>query len=200
MKDYTKIIIYIAILIILIMFAKNQYGTLSEEQLINQTQKEISNVLEESETETQIASDFTVFDVDGNQVKLSDYFGEPIVINFWATWCGPCKSELPAFENLSKKYEGQVEFLMVNLTDGYSETIDGVKAFIKENEYTFPVYFDSDGIASSVYNISSIPETVFINESGEIVKTQIGAMSESVLESYIQNLLVKEDSSNNISE
>lgn len=189
MKEYTKIIIYVVILIAIIVFAKNQYGSLSEEQLINQIQTETTDEIQK-ENQSEIAPDFTVLNSEGNQVKLSDYFGTPIVINFWATWCGPCKSELPAFENLSKKYDGQVQFLMVNLTDGYTETKGDVEEFIKTNNYTFPVCFDTQGIAANNYNVSSIPETVFIDSDGNIVKTQIGAMTETILENYIQSLLL----------
>lgn len=121
-------------------------------------------------------------------MKLSNLYGKPIVVNFWASWCGPCKMELPAFNNMYKKYGDKIELLMINLTDGYSETVDGVKKFVTKNNYDFPVYFDTEYSASNAYNIYSIPETVFINKSGNMVSSYIGAMSEELLEQYIQNL------------
>ena len=87
------------------------------------------------------AVDFTVTDREGNTVKLSEFFGKPIIINFWATWCGPCKSELPVFDEAYRKYGEGVTFLMVNLTDGYRDTVEAVKAFIEDNDYTFPRIF-----------------------------------------------------------
>ena len=200
MKDYIKILIYVALLVILILVAKKSYDSLTIEQLPIEVEVEASSVNSPEDEKIEIknqeelekALDFVVIDSDGNKVSLFNYIGKPIVVNFWATWCGPCRSELPAFENLSKKYDGQVEFLMVNLTDGFSETIDNAQRFINENQYTFPVYFDTESSAAYVYDVSSIPETVFINEEGYIVNSHIGAMSEKVLETYIKQLIKDE--------
>ena len=90
-----------------------------------------------------LAPDFTVYDADGNEVKLSDFFGRPIVVNFWATWCSPCKREMPSFERMYEKYGEDVVFLMVNLTDGYQDTVKKASDFVEKNGYTFPVYFDT---------------------------------------------------------
>jgi len=134
------------------------------------------------------AVDFTVFDADGNPVNLFDFAGKPVVLNFWATWCGPCKSELPAFDKLSKEYEGKVEFMMINVTDGYQETVEGVKAFMEENEYTFPVYFDTTLQAASIYGAQSIPLTVLISSDGYLEAYQIGAVSEEALRNALESL------------
>lgn len=131
--------------------------------------------------------DFTVTDVNGKEVKLSDFIGKPIVINFWASWCGPCRSELPAFDKAAKENKGQVHFLMVNLLSGETET--KVKEFARKENYSFPLYFDNTGTAASAYNVSSIPVTVFIDAQGKVRKSQVGAMSEIVLKSYVAELL-----------
>ena len=140
-------------------------------------------------TPTVQSPDFTVYDTDGNAVMLSSFFGKPIVINFWATWCGPCKSELPAFDSASARYEGEVVFLMVNLTDGHRDTVDKVKTFVENNSYTFPVYFDTTMEAATDYGVYSIPETVFINADGSLMDIRIGALSESALDGYIAKLI-----------
>lgn len=137
------------------------------------------------------APDFTVTDMDGNNVKLSDYFGKPIVINFWATWCGPCKSELPAFDKLHSENKGEIVFLMVNLTDGYRDTTKSVKKFVSDNGYDFPVYFDTEYSAANAYRVSSIPMTVFIDKSGAVADSHIRMMSETALDGYISDLLSK---------
>ena len=135
------------------------------------------------------APDFTGLDKDGNPVRLSEKFGKPIVINFWATWCPPCKQELPDFDKLCKEYGDRVVFMMVNLTDGYRDTVDGTKRFVSGKGYTFPVYFDTKDNAASAYNVSSIPQTTFIDAKGNIYTTRIGAMNEATLRIYLNALL-----------
>ena len=131
------------------------------------------------------ALDFTVQDWEGNMVKLSDFFGKPIVLNFWASWCPPCKAELPDFDDACKKYDGEVVFLMVNMTDNQMETVEVAKDFIKTYGYDFPVYFDVDYQAAMVYGVRSIPQTYFINAEGEAVATATGMISASQLEQGI---------------
>ena len=131
------------------------------------------------------ALDFTVQDWEGNMVKLSDFFGKPIVLNFWASWCPPCKAELPDFDDACKKYDGEVVFLMVNMTDNQMETVEVAKDFIKTYGYDFPVYFDVDYEAAMVYGVRSIPQTYFINAEGETVATATGMISAAQLEQGI---------------
>ena len=140
------------------------------------------------EEEQTAAPDFTVIDMEGNEVSLSDFKGKPAVINFWATWCKPCTSELAAFNTLYGEYKDNVSFLMVNLTDGVSETVDGVKAFVLENGYSFPVFFDTEQNAVYAYSIYSIPRTVFVDAQGNIKNAYMGAMSEELIEKYIEDL------------
>lgn len=141
-----------------------------------------------SATNSKKAADFTVTDMDDNQVSLSDSFGKPIIVNFWATWCGPCRAELPAFDNAYKKYGDEIVFMMVNLTDGYRDVEGDVKDFVAENAYSFPVYFDTENSASAAYGISSIPLTVFIDKNGSVYDSHISSMSEETLEKYINAL------------
>ena len=136
----------------------------------------------------ELAPDFTVLDKDGRQVTLSDHFGKPLVINFWASWCGPCCRELPVFDAAAKAHAGEIEFMMINLTDGYSETVEGVNQFIADNGYTFPVYFDTEDSAATAYGINPIPMTVFIRADGTVLDSHIGAMDEATLQSYLDQL------------
>lgn len=147
-------------------------------------QDDASEPTEESSTESasQTTADFTVFDAEGNPVKLSDYFGKPIVLNFWASWCPPCKSEMPHFE-AAYIANPDVQFLMVNMTSG--DDMDSAKAFIEENGYTFPVFFDTTGEAGYVYQASSLPMTLFIDENGVLVTYGVGALSAEILDKGI---------------
>ncbi len=135
------------------------------------------------------APDFTVLDPSGGSVRLSGKFGKPIVINFWATWCSPCRQELPDFNRLYSEYGGRITFMMVNLTDGRRDTVEGTKSFVAQNGYTFPVYFDTSSAAANAYGVSSIPQTTFIDRSGNVYTTRIGAMNEATLRGYLDALL-----------
>ena len=133
------------------------------------------------EGETNTAPDFTVYDEEGNAYLLSDILGEPIVLNFWASWCPPCKAEMPHFNEMYGEVSDGVRFLMVDLVDGQRETVAKGRAFIEEMGYTFPVYYDTRGEAASAYGISSIPTTVFIGADGNIADTYTGMMDKKAL-------------------
>lgn len=138
-----------------------------------------------SEEERIEAPDFTILDGDGGEVRLSDYIGKPIVLNFWASWCSPCKEELSDFEKLYKEKGGDVQFLMVNLTDGQRETLDSAKDFVADKGYTFPVLYDTEQDAAYTYGISSIPLTLFIDVEGYVVAGHTGQMDEDMIKSGI---------------
>ena len=130
------------------------------------------------------APDFTVLNQNGEEVKLSDYFGKPIVLNFWATWCYYCKLEMPDFNEAYKLYP-DVQFLMVNATDGVEETLEGAKKYIAENGFEFDVFYDTKLDAVSTYHISSFPQTFFINANGELVARGAGMLDLETLEKGI---------------
>lgn len=132
------------------------------------------------------ASDFLIYDIEGNEVTLDDFEGKPVVLNFWASWCGPCRSEMEGFESQYRELGDNVEFVMVNLTDGGRETVDSAMDFINGEGYSFPVYFDKDMTAAESYEAYSIPVTYFIDADGNIVYNSIGAMSEYALSEGIK--------------
>ena len=121
------------------------------------------------------APDFTTKDLAGNTVRLSDYRGQPVVLNAWATWCGPCRLEMPDLEKFYQEYREQgVVVLAVNM----GESKDTVATFIKDNKYTFPVLLDETTAAvGRPYRISGIPATFFIDRQGKIASIQVGAMN-----------------------
>lgn len=130
----------------------------------------------ESKDESDYPSpDFTVTDRDGNEVRLSDFKGTPVVLNFWATWCYYCVEEMPDFDKASALYP-DVQFLMVNATDGVNETVEKATEFVDEMGFGFDIYFDTKKEAVYSYAVSSFPQTYFINAEGEIVAKGSGML------------------------
>ena len=152
---------------------------------------ETSDVGDTAQSDVFPAMDFTVYDIDRNPVKLSDFFGKPILINFWATWCPPCKSELPDFDRVYADYGEDVVFMMVNMTDGSRDTVESASAFTADNGYSFPVYYDCDLDAAYTYGASSIPMTVLIGADGNIVGGQVGVLTEEQLRIILDTELAK---------
>ena len=137
------------------------------------------------------APDFTAYDAAGNPVKLSDFRGKPVVLNFWASWCSPCKAEMPDFQ---KEYEAQgeaVQFLIINLTDGKQETVATASAYVAQQGYTFPVYYDTASSAAIAYGIRSIPTTIFSDSDGNVVAKATGAIDRATLQKGIDLILPK---------
>ena len=139
----------------------------------------------EDKSEYTKAFDFSVYDENGNAYKLSEFEGKPVVLNFWASWCGPCKSEMPEFETAYQTYGDNIHFLMVNLTDGYQESVESAKGFIEKNGYTFPVYYDTSYDAAKTYSVYAVPVTYFIDEEGCIIAWGNGALSAEKLKEGI---------------
>lgn len=181
MNKKMKLVIIIGLVILLFGVAYFAYEQLKS-QYNNEsiTDKNIS----------QLAPDFTLKNLDGEEVSLSDYVGKPAVLNFWASWCPPCKEEMPNFNELSNQYgkTGDVIFLMVNITDGGRETIETATAFLSDNKYDMNVLFDTEGKASTLYNISSIPATFFIDSQGYINNSSVGSLTMNQLEMEVKKL------------
>ena len=135
-----------------------------------------------------IAPDFAVVNAEGKEVTLHEYLGKPIVLNFWASWCSPCKSEMPDFEAAYRKYGGEIEFLIVNMTDGSRETVSTAQAYIASQGYTFPVYFDTEMEAAIAYGVNSLPTSYFIDANGCVVAYAIGRLGEETLEQGIDRI------------
>lgn len=192
MKNIVKWIIIAVLLVGLLAGATALYNKYSEEfDMNNQVQQGETPSDVEQKTETQdnknSAPDFTVVDYDGNKVKLSDYKGKPVVLNFWATWCYYCKVEMPDFNEAYKNYP-DVQFLMVNATGTNGETVESAKAYVEQEKYEFPVLFDTMYEANQAYRLSSFPMTVFIDAEGNIVSSRVGMLTKEALENEIKKI------------
>ncbi len=138
-----------------------------------------------SETLTP-AADFTFYDAEGSGITFASKFGKPIVLNFWATWCGPCQEELPAFNKAYSQFGEKVEFIMINLDDPGTES--EVQTFLSEQGYDFPVFYDTDYSGTRAYKVQGIPVSYFITSDGKIAAEHIGSVSETALWDYIDRI------------
>lgn len=186
-----KMIALLAVVLLVSIFALSCSIAPTEQPEISQTQpQEIIEATEAAPAKVP-APDFTVYDVDGNEVKLSDYFGKPIVLNFWASWCGPCKMEMPDFDEKYREMGEDVQFLMINMTDGMSETVEGASSFIAEQGYAFPVFYDTGSHAAYAYGVQALPTTYFIDTEGYAVAQATGAISGDTLQRGIDLIYTK---------
>lgn len=135
--------------------------------------------------------DFTLTDQYGVTHTLSDYKGKTVVLNFWATWCPPCRAEMPDIQNIYESYESTEDDSVVILGiaapgQGQDQNEEGITSFLTKNGYTYPVLMDTDGAVFGSYGIYSYPTTFFINTDGKVFGYINGQMSQSILENAIQ--------------
>ncbi len=130
------------------------------------------------------APDFTLTQLDGSRVNLAALRGQPVVLNFWATWCPPCRGELPQLQAASRRYAGQVAILGVNQV----EPTGAVQTFAEQMGLTFPIPLDGDGRASRLYGVRSLPTTFFIDREGIIRQIQIGSLTEATLADMLRSI------------
>lgn len=189
-----KVILGILFLVILIVgmignfFNDNQTESdlLDEQQLSGGGMimpKEAADIQGVQPGETAI--DFELETIDGEFVKLSDLQGEKVILNFWASWCPPCKKEMPEMQEFHDKYGDKVKIIAVN----YRETDDKVIEFLDEYQYTFTSLLDRDGTVGDDYGVLSLPTTYFIGTDGKIQQPRhIGPMTYEFMEDMMHTL------------
>ena len=206
MNPKIKLLLIVLLSVAVILGAVALYNTLSDRYESASMQKAAAASAQAFASESMAASgsaaagassslspapDFSVYDADGNTVKLSDYLGKPVVVNFWASWCGYCKIEMPDFQKAYETYGDKIQFLMVDLTGGGNDTRAAGDAVIAENGFTFPVFYDDDNSAAYAYGIRSMPTSIFVDADGNLAGQNVGMVSADQLEAYIQQILPK---------
>lgn len=133
------------------------------------------------------APNFSLKDLENNDVQLSDYKGKVVFVNFWATWCGPCRAEIPYFIDLVNKYDKD-GFVVLGIALDPRE-FTKVPDFVKKIGINYPVLFDQSGVSEVYGGIQSIPTTFVVNRDGKVVEMIIGSRPKEVFESIIQSNL-----------
>ena len=144
---------------------------------------------EASETAGPLAPDFTLRTLGGEEITLSDLRGKPVLINFWASWCEPCRLEMPELVNAYETYKDEgLVILAVDLT--YQDALEDVRTFVEEFGLPFPVLLDETGeVTDELYNVMGIPMSFFVNREGVIVRRQIGAMTGEQIEEFVREMI-----------
>jgi peroxiredoxin len=139
-------------------------------------------------TQGDMAPDFTLTTVDGKKVQLSDLKGKKVIVNFWATWCPPCKAEMPHMQNYYDEFsqDENVEILAVNLTSG--DKVESVQNFVKDYGLTFPIPMDEEGMVGQTYEAITIPTSYMIDSNGRIQNKVVGPMDENMIKEFVSNL------------
>lgn len=151
---------------------------------------ENENQSQEGNTEYTEAPDFIVWDQEGKQTSLKEILeGKPAVINFWTSKCPPCREEMPDFEELYQELKDQVQFIMVDGIGCMGETEESGRAYMEEQGFTFPVYYDKEMDAVITYGIQAFPTTYILNSDGELVTGGSGMISKATLQELLNEVM-----------
>lgn len=132
------------------------------------------------------APDFELNTLSGERVRLYENNGKPTLVNFWASWCPPCKVEMPHLQAAYEEYGDEINFLMVDLA--FNDDLDAMTKYIEENGYTFPIPLDETGDVATEYQAIAIPTTFIVDEEGIIVHHVQGAMTEQQIKSFMKEM------------
>ena len=151
---------------------------------------EYENQSQEETAEYADAPDFTVWDQEGTQTSLKEILeGKPAVINFWTSKCPPCREEMPDFEELYQELKDQVQFIMVDGIGCMGETEESGRAYVEEQGFSFPVYYDKEMDAVITYGIQAFPTTYILNSNGELVTGGSGMISKATLQELLNEVV-----------
>ena len=192
-----SVIIIVSMIVVTIKtnFENKSQSNMAEEYpsgLIDDLSGELKDENLDSESgleSNEMAPDFELITLTGETAKLSDYKGKKVILNFWATWCPPCRVEMPYMESYYEKYKESenVEILAVNMSNmerGRSKT---VKEFVNEHNLTFPILLDEDGEVTDLYEVRRYPTTFIINTEGIITDQGNWSLDEEVIKELIDN-------------
>ena len=147
----------------------------------------VAQVVPEGSQVGDLSSDFQLKDLDGKTVSLRDLQGSPVMLNFWATWCPPCRNEMPYLQQIYEEWQDKG---LVILTINLRESTYTVRQFMQDNNYSLPVLLDTNGNVSNKYDVAAIPTTFFIDEYGVIQARKVGSFSsKQQIEDYLIQIM-----------
>ncbi len=127
---------------------------------------------------------FLLPDISGNRIALDDYLGKVVIINFWATWCIPCKQEIPILNDISQEYPEDIVFLGVNVGDN----LETVRKYIEEVDVSYPILIDETGVVGITYHVVGYPTTYFVDTTGIIRGKYVGLITHRIIQQYLTPL------------
>lgn len=137
------------------------------------------------------APEIALKDLKDETVRLSDFRGKPVLVNFWATWCAPCRIEMPIMEKKYRAYKNSKNLVILAVDVKDDSGVDAVRNFLGELSLTFPVLLDSDGHAGTAYNVLGLPTSFFIDRRGVIRASRVGSMSETYMDEQLQKIFAE---------
>ncbi len=187
-KVFGLLIVSVMIAIVIAGFVKKN---IDQEESFSNEQRGVDLVgvaAKEGLNQGELAPDFELTRLSGEKVRLSELKGKKVIINFWATWCPPCKAEMPHMQNYYENHaeENNVEILAVNLTSG--DRVKNVEEFVKDYGLTFPIPMDTEGKVGQMYQAVTIPTSYMIDTTGHIQNKIVGPMDENMMIDFINNL------------
>lgn len=185
-KKIGGIILIVSGLVMAINGGLEIYNSSSNKSEINQNNQSSEN----KDNDKIMSIDFTLHDQYGKEHKLSEYRGKTVFLNFWATWCPPCRGEMPHIEDLYKEYnKNKDEVVILGVASpnlGNEGTEEDIKDFLNQNKYNFPIVMDKDGVLAYQYGISAFPTTFIIDKDGYVTQYVPGAMDKETMKSLIE--------------
>ena len=173
-------------LMIVIFASTLLFGCESEVKENKETTLDTNTELVHSE-EPEKAADFTLKTIDGEEVSLSDFEGKVVLLDFWATWCPPCRRGVPDLVEIQKKYKDELVIIGISLDN--QSTVADIEPFIEEYGINYPVVLGNQQVVNDYGNIQAIPTSFIIDQSGNIKQTHVGLVPKSTLVSDIEDLL-----------
>lgn len=183
-KNMSLLLILVLVVVMIVTYVKQQTA---KDQVIADNAK--GHEVETGLNKGQLAPDFTLTNLAGEEVTLSDLRGKNVILNFWATWCPPCEAEMPHFQNYYDQHakEDNVEIIGVNVTYA-KEKVERVEQFVKSYKLTFPILLEPTEAVAKRYEIFTIPTTYMIDTEGKVQRQIQGPLDLEALQSYIAEL------------